>query len=259
MRSRYSIHTYKSLLSQGTVSLVEMAVLVFAFRHEDAARYRRDKQQLSNDDGFLAHARELLTRRATWFSAIYLLTYVGTELAVSDWLVVFLIRIRGTTPYQASMCLTAFWIGMTIGRLVLGYPTDRIGVRRATAAYLVIALALQALFIIIKVDTVTVILMALLGFFCGPLFPSCIVCMNQLLPRELHVSAVSFVASAGQIGGAVLPFVLGALANSVGIKVYQIMVLAQLTGALAIWGFFPRLPSTLDSFSREDDEPTVTP
>lgn len=168
-----------------------------------------------------------------------------------------MIRARHASPYLASVCSSGFWIGMAIGRLSLGYITDRIGVRRATVVYLLCAMFSDLLFAAVDTPAGSVILMALLGFFCGPLFPSAIVQLNLLLPRALHVPAVSLVASVGQVGGALLPFGLGALAQKVGIQVFEAAVFAQLAASLGIWALFPRPPSTADDVDHEGAEEEI--
>lgn len=125
---------------------------------------------------------------------------------------------------------------------MLGVVTDKIGVRTATTVYLIAALAFELLFAAVHVPAVSTVTIALLGFCLGPLFPAGIVMMTRLLPRELHVGAISFVVLLGQIGGALLPFALGALADTLGIRVFQVVVFAQLVATLLIWFAFPRLP-----------------
>lgn len=130
---------------------------------------------------------------------------------------------------------------MAIGRLVLGFATDRIGVRRATVLYFLLAVLLEALFAIFTSPVLSIILMALLGFVMGPLFPSGVVVLTRLLPPELHVAAVSFVASLGQVGGAFLPFAIGAVVEGLGIGVFRYAILLQTVLALGVWVAFARL------------------
>jgi fucose permease len=142
---------------------------------------------------------------------------------------------------------------MAIGRLVLGFGTDRIGVRRATVLYFVCAIGLEILFAIWTSPIVSVVVMALLGFVMGPLFPSAVVVLTRLLPRELHIAAVSFVASLGQIGGAFLPFAIGAVVQSLGIGVFRFAILVQTMSALVLWLLFARVRITaLDINTGED-------
>lgn len=43
--------------------------------------------------------------------------------------------------------------------------------------------------------------------------------MTKLLPKRLHVAAVGFAAAVGASGATVLPFLVGAIAQSKGVAV----------------------------------------
>lgn len=233
--------------------LVQVLALGLAFRREDAGRYEADLARWSRASVYdgearrptgTMHGRTLFRYTATWVCAAYFLVYVGTESAVSGWVITFMRRARHAQPYVASLASSGFWMGMAAGRVVLGLATDRLalGVRRATAAYLTVAILCQALVAVLDDARVAVALVALVGFFLGPLFPSGVVMLAQLLPRPLLVGAVSFTAAVGQIGAAVAPFLLGALAQAVGIYVFQVFILAMLAVTLLIWVLFPAAP-----------------
>lgn len=219
-------------------------VLFLAFRSEDKSRYHDDLKKLEQDDpidesGRAMEVRGILHYRATWICAAYFLAYVGTEAAISGWIVTFMQRVRHASPYLASLSSTGFWLGMAAGRLALGPVTDRFRVRSATTSYLMIAILLQAGLAAVHVAAVSTALITAIGLFLGPLFPSGIVVLARALPRNLHVGAVSFVASVGQLGAALLPFVLGSLSQWLGIRVFQGFILAMLVGTLLIWCSFP--------------------
>lgn len=221
---------------------VELLLLISAFRKETALVYRQSRQ--SDVAESKVDTKAIFRHRATWLCAAYFLTYVGTETAISGWVVSFMLRDRDATPYLASVSSSGYWIGMAIGRLLLGFGTDRMGVRRATVLYLLCAVGIEVLFALIKSPTASVILMTLLGFVMGPLFPSGVVVLTRLLPKELHVAAVSFVSSLGQVGGASLPFAIGAVVQSLGIGVFRYAILLQTTLALAVWVAFARTRPT---------------
>jgi fucose permease len=183
------------------------------------------------------------------------LAYVGTENAISGWVVSFLLRARHATPAEATLPLTGFWSGMAIGRFVLGAVAERIGVLWATVIYLTCAIGLELLFASIRVSVASIIFMTLLGFSMGPLFPSGIVLLNRLLPKDLHVGAVSFVASVGQIGAAIFPFGIGALVDMTGIGLFQYAIVALTTVTLVLWVLFSSVrPAATVTVSGADTE-----
>jgi fucose permease len=65
--------------------------------------------------------------RVTWLCAAFLLGYVGTEVALGGWIVTFMMRVRHGGAFASGMTATGFWIGITVGRVVLGFVTPRIG------------------------------------------------------------------------------------------------------------------------------------
>lgn len=65
--------------------------------------------------------------RITWICAIFLLGYVGIEVALGGWIVTFMIRVRNGGRFASGMTATGFWLGITVGRVVLGFITPRIG------------------------------------------------------------------------------------------------------------------------------------
>lgn len=234
--------------------VLQAVVLLWAFRFEDGARYRdalvaTPKRPAGVVDGS-SEAPPLAPRpgaaalgyAVTWICAAYFLVYVGTEAAISGWVVTFMLRARRASAYAASLSSTGFWIGMAAGRLLLGPVTDRTGVRRAATSYVVIAIAAQAVVAGVDVAAVSIAAVAAVGFFLGPLFPSGVVVLTRLLPRDLHVGAVSFVASVGQLGAAFGPFAMGAMVQLLGIRIFQVFILALLVVALLVWLAFPRLP-----------------
>ncbi|KAF2017695.1 MFS general substrate transporter [Aaosphaeria arxii CBS 175.79] len=235
---------YQWYSALAVISITELIVLPLAFRRQNAAKYHESKNASSSLTGS-RNTRAMFNYAATWVSSLYFLAYVGTETAISGWLVSYMTRDRHVSPSFASLSASGFWVGMAIGRLALGTVTDRIGVRRATTGYLLIAIMLELLFAVVRKPAgASNVLVALLGFFMGPMFPSGIVVLARLLPRDLHVAAVSFVASLGQVGGALLPFAIGACVQGWGIGVFVYAIIVFTSVALALWVAFSRLPRT---------------
>ncbi|KAF2145802.1 uncharacterized protein K452DRAFT_125748 [Aplosporella prunicola CBS 121167] len=179
--------------------------------------------------------------RVTWLCAIFLLGYVGTEVALGGWIVTFMMRVRAGAPFASGMTATGFWLGMAVGRVVLGFVTPRVGEKLAIAIYLPLTMALELVFWLVPQFYVSAVAVSLQGFFLGPMFPGAVVAATRLLPRHLHVSAVGFAAAIGGAGAAVFPFVVGLVAQSHGVKVLQPIVLALLVVIWGVWMALPRL------------------
>ena len=51
--------------------------------------------------------------------------------ALGGWLVIFMMRVRGGDPFSSGMTAVGFWLGLTMGRVVLGFVTGKVGEKRA--------------------------------------------------------------------------------------------------------------------------------
>ncbi|GAB1198334.1 hypothetical protein APSETT444_007653 [Aspergillus pseudonomiae] len=190
--------------------------------------------------------------RVTWLCAFFLLGYVGIEVALGGWIVTFMMQIRNGEAFASSMTATGFWLGLTVGRVVLGFVTPRIGEKvsivvrymsyRLSHRILPTRYWLGLVLWLVPNFYASAVAVALQGFFLGPFFPAVVVVATKLLPKSQHVSAIGFAAAFGGGGAAVLPFVVGAIAQARGVEVLQPFIIGLSGGILLLWLGLPRMP-----------------
>ncbi|KAF5869208.1 putative major facilitator superfamily transporter protein [Botrytis fragariae] len=184
--------------------------------------------------------REALSNKLTWIFAAFIFGYVGAEVSLGGWIVTFMTQVRSGTTFSSSLTSTGFWAGMTVGRMGLAFLTAWLGEFTSVLVYLGICIALELLFWLIPSFYVSAVAIAFLGMFLGPLFPTAIVLVTKLMPKELHVGSIGFATAFGGSGGAVFPFIVGALAQAKGVKALQPVVLALLVTISGLWMLVPR-------------------
>lgn len=187
----------------------ELIVTTWAFRRATGAKFREANPKQGKGE---SRTREIFTYKVTWILALFLLCYVGAEVSVGGWVVTFMLEERSGEAFASGMVATGFWLGLTVGRVILGFVTARMGEKLAITVYLVLAVAMELLFWQIRSFVSSAIFVAFLGFFLGPIFPGAIVVITKRLPTRLHVSAIGFIAAVGASGAAVIPFATGAIA-----------------------------------------------
>ncbi|KAH6615348.1 major facilitator superfamily domain-containing protein [Boeremia exigua] len=227
--------------------MIGMAVLELgssgaAFWRADARAFRDANPRTGEgkDNRMKEAVMRLPYARVTWCCALFFLGYVGVEVALGGWIVKFMLEVREGGAFASGMTATGFWMGITVGRVVLGFVTPRIGEKLAIAIYLPLTMALELVFWLVPQFYVSAVAVALQGFFLGPLFPAAVVAATKLLPRHLHVSAIGFAAAIGGSGAAIFPFAVGAIAQAKGVQVLQPVILALLGCILGIWLCLPR-------------------
>jgi fucose permease len=140
---------------------------------------------------------------------------------------------------------------MTVGRVGLSFLTARIGEFHSVIIYLSIAVVLELLFWLVPSLIVSAIAVAFLGLVLGPLFGTAMVLAAKLLPRELHVSSIGFATAIGGSGGAIFPFIVGAVAQRRGVKSLQPIILALFATITGLWLLLPRVGKKKNNWTSE--------
>lgn len=220
------------------VVLIELGFGSWAFWGATGEAYRQKLRQSGANQG--ATTAQALKERVTLLVAVFLLFYAGAEVSLGGWIPTFMIKERNADGFLAGVTATLFWFGLSLGRVVLGFITGRIGERLAITAYLVLCITFHLCYWFIPSMIGAIVFVSLLGFFLGPLFPAAIVVATKLLPQEYHVSAIGFAGAIGGGGAAVLPFAVGAIAEGHGVGVLQPIVLTVLIFLIIVWMSLPK-------------------
>ncbi|KAF3182035.1 hypothetical protein TWF225_006531 [Orbilia oligospora] len=203
---------------------------------EDLERSDKKNSKESHKD-----FKAIISRKEVWIFAAYFFAYVGAEVTAGGWVVEFMIEVRKGKPSQVGYIGSAFWGGLTLGRFVLAEPTNRWGERRMVLIYTGLAIAVELVFWFVPNIVVSGVMIGLLGFLIGPFFPVGISLATKLIPRELHAGSIGFMTVLGSAGGAVFPFLTGAVASSKGVQVLQPILCALFVVQILLWLCIPRV------------------
>lgn len=108
---------------------MELATSLWAFWPISGRVYRAKNPRTTIGGG--SRLRQALKSRVTWVASIFLLGYVGAEVALGGWIVTFMRRERAGSDFESGMVATGFWTGITVGRLILGFITPKLGEKLA--------------------------------------------------------------------------------------------------------------------------------
>ncbi len=178
---------------------------------------------------------DTLKRRVVWIAALFLLFYVGTEVSLGSWSYSFLLEERHGIPLFSGWAVSGYWIGLTLGRLVLPQAARRFGDRRLIQVCLVGVTMSILLVWLIPLSGVSAIGLCLTGFWLGPIFPTTIALMSQLVPSRLLASAIGFLASLGSMGAALFPWLVGNLAQLLGLWILLPYVIVLTVAMSLLW------------------------
>jgi len=193
-----------------------------------------------------------LRLRAVWIGALFLLVYVGTETSLGSWSYSFLTEERHGAALLSGWTISGYWLGLTLGRLLLGKVATRIGNKRLIQGCLVGVAAGLLLVWLIPLQAVSAFGLFLTGFSLGPIFPTTIALMSHLVSSRILPSAIGFLASFGSMGSAFFPWLAGNVTQRIGL--WSLLPYAII---LALFMFFLWLALQAQPRYRPETEQTV--
>lgn len=160
-----------------------------------------------------ASSRATLAQPAAWLGMLSFFLYVGLEQSAGAWAYSFLTEVRGLSLAAAGTWVTIYWGGLTAGRVVFGLVANRFPLDQLVRGALVAIAAAAALVATDPFASASAIGLALLGFACGPIFPSLIAATPARLGAAHAANAVGFQIAASAFGQALIPWAVGGLAE----------------------------------------------
>ncbi len=179
---------------------------------------RFPKVELKDDErmGTWANFKELLNNRYTVLYFFGTFAYVGTEQGISYWISNFLQTYHGQAPETVgAWANTWFWGLMTIG-CILGLVLLKIFDSRKLLCVFVIGAAISLAAALLGSKDIAVVAFPICGFFASVMWSIVISLGLNSVPNN-HGSFAGIMCT-GIIGGAVMPLIIGALADYTGLK-----------------------------------------
>ncbi len=231
------------------VGLLVCCCVLGSFWKEDGSKYEYEISVLRDDQTFQDNSlKNILKNKVVCWFALYLFFCTGSESSIGSWLVNYLDNAKQFDQSSANFIMTFFWIGITTGRIILGFITSKLfqNEYRANLVYTTMSLLIILIFTTINLittmnQTLTILMIFIEGLFIGPLFPTMSVTLMKLLPIETQVNAMGVVSSLGGTGFTIGPFLIGMMIQLTGLEMFPIHVSILLLGSFITWLIIPRI------------------
>ncbi|MBD2773206.1 MFS transporter [Iningainema tapete] len=155
-------------------------------------------------------------------AGLFLLVYLGTEASMSNWAYSVQSISRGTPNLVAGYSVSAYWVGLTLGRLATGRIVQRWGaVRTLDISLLLLAVGLIAWWLLPN----QLLSLPLIGLALGPIFPVTIWSMPQRIPTTIVPAAIGFMTSVASLGAASIPSTVGFFAAGASLEIIPVLMI----------------------------------
>jgi FHS family L-fucose permease-like MFS transporter len=198
------------LLIAGALLLLGIAV---AFMHLPAVTETQSFRPAKDGDDLLS--RSIWSFRHTVLGALGIFFYVGVEVGLGSIAVDYFKTQGMSTAETASFLVSLYWFGALVGRLLGSWILTKVKSGKLLGIFGFAAAALIALSMFTG-GWVAIWTLVLCGFFNSIMFPNIFTLgIAGLGPMTSKGSGLIMTAV---VGGAVIPYLLGALADRVGIQ-----------------------------------------
>ena len=165
-----------------------------------------------------------------WLSMLLFFLYVGAEASLGIWAYSLLTESRGVDPAVAGFFAGSYWATFTLGRVVAGLFTRRLGVDRLVLFGLAGAILGAVILIWNPFEAANVLAVALIGISIAPIFPGLMSGTSQRVGDHYAANTIGMQMTATGFGGAVIPGLMGVLARQVSLEVIPLCLLGVYVG-----------------------------
>lgn len=165
--------------------------------------------------------RALQTPLVFLFGA-FLLVYVGIEASFSNWAYSVQVTARSTPPLVAGFSVSAYWMGLTVGRFMLSHFLRSLGAIRTISMSLVLLMIGLLAWWQLPDQWLS---LPLIGFALAAIFPAIIWLIPKRLPEAVVPATIGFATSAASMGAALIPTGIGWLANWSSLRMIPLFML----------------------------------
>jgi len=165
---------------------------------------------------------ETLKHSSVWMSLLMFFLYTGIEVSFGSWTYSLLTLSRNVPTEVAGLWAGSYWATFTLGRILAGLLTRRLGVKNLLVLGQVAAAFGAVLLWWNPFPTASIIAVSIIGFALAPIFPA-LVSLTSLRVGDQHAAnTIGMQISAAGFGAAVIPGLAGVLAENISLEVIPV-------------------------------------
>ena len=152
--------------------------------------------------------------------------YCAAEATAMQWASTYFVEVKGISADRAAGFAALFYIGITAGRFLSGFVTDKLGdrsmIRLGTG---VLTCGIAALFIPTQSYTVAFAAFLVIGFGCAPIYPCIIHSTPANFGTENSGAIIGIQMASAYVGSTFIPPLFGLLGNAVSFAIMPLYLL----------------------------------
>lgn len=192
---------------------------------------KRQAQAGEGETGAENAGKALRLRDAVRISGVKLVlivffSYCAMETTAGLWASSYLVSWRHVTPETAARFASLFYMGITFGRFVSGFVSERLGDRRLIRLGGVVVIMGIALVALPTASCMPALVgLVVIGLGCAPVYPAVIHATPANFGKENSQAIIGIQMASAYVGTTFMPPVFGLIAQHVSIALYPAFLL----------------------------------
>ncbi len=160
------------------------------------------------------------------FLLIGFFAYCAAEATAMSWASTYFTEVKGISTEKAAQFAALFYIGITVGRFLSGFVTDKLGDKKMIViGTCILSCGIIALMIPVSYPLVSIIGFVVIGFGCAPIYPSIIHSTPNNFGAENSGAIIGIQMASAYVGSTFIPPLFGLLGNHIGFKILPVYLI----------------------------------
>lgn len=153
------------------------------------------------------------------------LAYCAAEATTMLWASSYLVGTRNVSKELAAAFGALFFIGMTVGRFLAGFISDKLGDHKMIRLGALIAICgVICIALPVETDMVCLVGFVVIGLGCAPVYPSIIHSTPANFGAENSQAIIGIQMASAYVGSTFMPPLFGLLANHISLKILPLFL-----------------------------------
>ena len=208
------------------VSFLQMGITVILLVTLPVWKVNRKANEQKTEQAAVIGIRGALKIKGVPQLLLGFFSYCSLESTLLLWSSSYLVGAKGVTAQKAAAFASLFCIGITAGRFLSGFVTERLGdynlIRIGTGIML---LGCIALILPVKTDVAALGGLVVMGLGCAPVYPSIIHATPDNFGAQNSQAIIGIQMASAYVGSTFMPPVFGLIANHISVALMPFFVL----------------------------------
>lgn len=152
--------------------------------------------------------------------------YCALETTTGLWASSYLVQYRGIDAETAARFASLFYLGITFGRFLCGFITEKAGDKQLIRIGILTVIAgIVLVGFPVGVNAMALVGLVVIGFGCAPIYPSLIHSTPSNFGRENSQAIIGIQMASAYTGSTFMPPLFGLIANHISIGTYPFFLI----------------------------------